>query len=445
MTTPSPSGRVAPSQRVVVTGVGLISPSGSSADELWGNLSSGRSAVGPATLVPADAGPMAIAAEATSFRGKIDDFGEIDGKLKKSIRKALKMMCRETQMAVAAAQLAFADSGVAEADHDPEGTGVVLGSDYMLTMPEDYVRGVAKCAEGETFDYNRWGDEGLAEIEPLWMLRYLPNMPASHIAIFNDFRGPNNSLTMREAAGLMAIGEAYRIVARGGASRMIAGATGTRLMPMQAIHSMQLEQLAPADGDPTKACRPFDKGRQGMVAGEGAATIVLESLEAAEARGATIYGELSGFGSSLVTGSDLSGDTEAALANSMRAALADADLAAADLGHVSAFGLGTTESDAAESRAIGQALGDAASAKPVTALKSYFGNLGAAGGVVELIGGLLALRAGVLPRVLNYQTPDPACPVAAVKQDGVSAGGSVLASSVTPQGQAASIVATATS
>ncbi|TWT36023.1 3-oxoacyl-[acyl-carrier-protein] synthase 2 [Posidoniimonas corsicana] len=432
-----------PASRVVITGIGLISPSGCTPDELWDALSSGRSAIGPSTLVPEQAGPMKIAAEAKGFTGAIGDFGDLDGKLKKSIRKAIKMMCRETQMAVAAAQLSLADAGLGESDCDPERTGVVLGSDYMLTMPEDYVRAVEKCAEDHRFNYGRWGDEGLAEIEPLWMLRYLPNMPASHIAIFNDLRGPNNSLTMREAAGLMAVGEAYRIISRGVASRMVAGATGTRLMPMQAIHSMQLEQLAPADGDPAKACRPFDKSRQGMVAGEGAATIVLESLEAAEARGAKIYAEVTGFGASQVADTQLSGDTQAALTNSMRAALKDADLQAGGVGHVSANALGTTDGDAAEARAISTVFGADAARVPVTALKSYFGNLGAAGGVVELVGGVLALRSGTLPRVLNYQTPDPECPVQAVREDGQPAGASVLANSVTPQGQAATVVAVA--
>jgi 3-oxoacyl-[acyl-carrier-protein] synthase II len=381
---------------------------------------------------------MQVAGEATSFTGSIGDYGELESGVKKSIRKALKLMCRETQMAVAAAQLALADAGLNDASPDPEGSGVVLGSDYMLTMPADYVRAVTKCATGAKFDFSRWGDEGLAEVEPLWMLRYLPNMPASHVAIFNDFRGPNNSLTMREASGLMAIGEAFRIIARGHANRMIAGATGTRLMPMQAIHVMQTEQLAPAGDDPSTASRPFDKSRQGMVAGEGAATVILESLESAEARGATILGEVLGFGTSLVTSPNLKGNNVTALANSMRTSLADARVAPQDLGHINSHGLATIESDIAEARAIGQVFGDRP--VPVAALKSYFGNLGAGGGVVEIIGSLLALKHDALPRVLNYQTSDPDCPVAAVADDSTPPGESFVSTNVTPQGQAAAVV-----
>ena len=128
------------------------------------------------------------------------------------------------------------------------------------------------------FEFTRWGNEGLGEMAPLWMLKYLPNMPASHIAIYNDLRGPNNSLTMREAAGNLAIGEAFRTIQRGHANLMVAGATGTRILPMQAIHALQTEQMAAENCDPTKASRPFDKNRTGMVAGEGAGMVVLEEL-----------------------------------------------------------------------------------------------------------------------------------------------------------------------
>ena len=132
------------------------------------------------------------------------------------------------------------------------------------------------CAPEGEFQFTQWGKEGLGDMAPLWMLKYLPNMPASHIAIYNDLRGPNNSLTMREAAGNLAIGEAFRTIQRGHANMMVAGATGTRILPMQAIHALQTEQMAAENGDPTKASRPFDKDRTGMVAGEGAGMIVLE-------------------------------------------------------------------------------------------------------------------------------------------------------------------------
>jgi 3-oxoacyl-[acyl-carrier-protein] synthase II len=397
----------------------------------------GKSGVAMTTILPADRQPLKYAAEARDFTGEVEDFGPLEKERKKAIKKGLKVMCRETRMAVAAAQLAIADAGYAEQPMDPEGSGVVLGSDYMLTMPEDYSAGMKTCASEGEFQFSRWGKEGLGDMAPLWMLKYLPNMPASHIAIYNDLRGPNNSLTMREAAGNLAIGEAFRTIQRGHAKMMVAGATGTRILPMQAIHALQTEQMAAENCDPAKASRPFDKDRTGMVAGEGSGMVVLEELSSAQSRGATIYAEVVGLGSANVADAKLRGKCDVALARAIRAALRDADKTMADVGHINAHGLSTTERDADEARAIREVFGERADAVPVTAIKSYFGNLGAGGGVVELIASILALQKGRLPRVLNYKTPDADCRIRVVTDDATSPGDSFLNLSVTPQGQAA--------
>jgi 3-oxoacyl-[acyl-carrier-protein] synthase II len=424
-------------RRVVITGLGLISPLGNTPSALWDALMAGRSGVSTISLLPAERQPMKYAAEAREFTGDAEEFGPLEKERKKAIKKGLKVMCRETRMAVAAAQLAIADAGFAEKPMDPEMTGVVLGSDYMLTMPEDYAMGMKTCAPAGQFEYSKWGKEGLGDMQPLWMLKYLPNMPASHIAIYNDLRWPNNSLTMREAAGNLAIGEAFRTIQRGHANSMVAGATGTRILPMQAIHALQTEQMAAENCDPTKASRPFDKGRTGMVAGEGAGMVVLEEYSSAKARGATIYAEVLGLGSANVADAKLHGKCDVALTRAIKAALRDAGRAPADVGHINAHGLSTSDRDVEEARAIHEALGPRANDVPVTAFKSYFGNLGAGGGVVELIASVLALRDGRLPRVLNYQSPDPNCRLAVVTKDGTPAGSSFLNLSVTPQGQAA--------
>src|SRR5947207_177579 len=226
-------------RRVVITGLGLISPLGNTPAALWSALVAGKSGVATTSIMPADRQPLKYAAEARDFTGEVEDFGPLEKERRKAIKKGLKVMCRETRMAVAGAQLAIADAGFAEMPMEPESSGVVLGSDYMLTMPEDYAMGMTTCAPTGEFEYAKWGKDGLGDMAPLWMLKYLPNMPASHIAIYNDLRGPNNSLTMREAAGNLAIGEAFRTIQRGHASMMVAGATGTRILPMQAIHALQ--------------------------------------------------------------------------------------------------------------------------------------------------------------------------------------------------------------
>lgn len=427
------------SRRVVITGIGIVCPLGSTPDEYWAALAAGRSGVQKCEMLPADRVPMRFAGEARQFTGAIDDFGPLDADRKKAIRKGLKVMCRDTQMAIAAAQRALGDAEFSESKPDPLRTGVVVGSDYMLTMPADLRGGIEKCAETGSFHYERWGNEGLDATEPLWMLKYLPNMPASHIAIFNDLRGPNNSLTMREAAGLMSLGEAFRTIQRGHADMMIAGATGTRLLPMQAIHVMQTEQLANEANDPAQASRPFDKHRSGMVAGEGAGMLILETAESAEARGVRVYGQVLGFGTSSVADRNLKGRCDVALTNALRATLADADREFDEIGHVNAHGLSTKERDIEESRAIRSIFGEYAADLPVTAIKSYFGNLGAASGVVELAASLLAMQHGRLPRVLNYRTPDSECPVRTVVDDATSPGDSFVKLSVTPQGQAAAV------
>jgi 3-oxoacyl-[acyl-carrier-protein] synthase II len=427
-------------RRVVITGLGVISPLGNTPEDLWQALSTGASGVAPLVNVPPDYLPTGFAAEARNFSGSIDDFGPLEGDLKKAIRKGLKVMCRESQMGVAAAQRALADARIAPGTLDPERGGVVFGSDYMMTEPTDFSAGIRRCLDDAgKFDFARWGDEGIPLVTPLWLLKYLPNMPASHIAIYNDLRGPNNSLTLREASSNAAVGEAFRTIARGSADMIVAGATGTRVHPMKIVHSIIQEEVANGDGDPARASRPFDLNRGGMVLGEGAGAIVLEELEAARARGATIHAEVVGTASSSVVTSNGVADRETALANVMTAALRDAEGAPQDLGHLHAHGLATRSCDEEEARAIRKVFGSHTDELPVTAAKSYFGNLGAASGLIEIVSSLLALRQGELFGVLNYETPDPACPLR-VSSGTTRAGESFLHTNVTPQGQASAVM-----
>ena len=171
---------------------------------------------------------------------------------------------------------------------------MAFGSDYMLTLADDFTEGVVQCLTTTASSMPRRPVDGLPKMSPLWLLKYLPNMPASHIAIYNDLRGPNNSLTLREAVANVAVGEAYQAIARDRAEVMIAGATGTRLHPMKMIHVIQNEELARGDLPPDKACRPFDLNRSGMVLGEGAGALVLEEQSHARRRGAAVFGKVLG-------------------------------------------------------------------------------------------------------------------------------------------------------
>ncbi len=426
-------------RRVVITGMGVISPVGNSPDALWDALSTGRSGVGPLEVVPSASFPISVAAEARDFSGKIDDFGPLQKDQKKAIRKGLKVMCRECQMGVAVAQRALADAGRGAGVCDPERTGIVFGSDYMITNAEEFTEGIRECMnEAGDFEFPRWPTAGMPRMSPLWLLKYLPNMPASHLAIYNDFRGPNNSLTLREAVANAALAEAFQVITGGRADVMLVGATGTRLHPMKMIHATQHEELARPSDDPAEACRPFDRARTGMVLGEGAGAVVLEELSAALARGATIHAELLGGVSCASLAANMVARREEAMTNALTAALRIADLEPDVIGHVQAHGVATRLCDAEEARAINRVFGERA--VPVTAAKSHFGNLGAGSGMVELIAGVLCLKHQRLFKTLNYQTPDPDCPISVVDTKDVSPGTRVVNLSVTPQGQGSAAV-----
>lgn len=430
------------SRRVVITGMGIISPLGNSKEAAWESLVAGRSGVGPLQCLPSQSLPMHFAGEARGFTGDIADFGPLEKDQFRTIRKGLKVMCREIQMGVAAAQLALHDAGLKPGGYDVDRTGVVYGTDYIMTGPDEFAEGVRSClTPDEQFDFTRWATDGMSKVTPLWLLKYLPNMPASHVAIYNDLRGPNNSITLREASANLAVAEAYSTIVRGHADIMLAGATGTRLHPVRTIHVALQEECAVGDGEPGKMCRPFDLNRTGMVLGEGAGAIVVEELSNAQARGVPIFAEIVGFGSSAAASPTGGGNIRQALENVVRQALAKAQLTPEQLGHFHAHGLATRKCDEEEAAAVQAVFSSRAQPLPVTAAKSYMGNLGAASGLVELIASVLALYHGQLFPILNYETPDPRCPIHAVRCFGGPAGDSCLSVNVTPQGQASAVLA----
>lgn len=236
------------------------------------------------------------------------------------------------------------------------------------------------------------------------MLKYLPNMPACHIGIFTDSRGPNNSITLDEASPGVAMTEALNILERGAADVMIVGGTGTRLHAMKTLQARLWDELAYDENDPSASCKPFDAHRSGQVVAEASGSLILEAEEHAKARGATIYGRLiSGGSSCVVKGTDES-RTNTAIINAMNSALRRGGLAASDLGHINAHGLGTTKDDAAEASAY-RALGTS-NPIPTTALKGLFGNAGAGTGFLETAASLLFLKEGLIPPTANCTHPD---------------------------------------
>ncbi len=428
------------SDRVVITGLGLVSPLGCELETLWQNIGAGKSGIASLQAVPGSVLPMQYGSEVKDFTGAIEDYGNLDAQLKRAIKKNMKVMCREIEMGVAASQKALAHSGLAIGAHDPERIGVLFGCDYILTRPEEYSDGTQNCRDEQgEFHIERWPVDGLPKVNPLWLLKYLPNMPNSHVAIYNDFRGPNNSLTVREASMSLAVAEAADIIRRGWADVMVVGATGTRIHPLRTMHSVLNDKLASNQADPTTMSRPFDASSDGMVLGEGAGAIVLESASHAAARGAKVWGQLIATGSSMVGPRDGRDYLQLAISKALALGLERAGNELPALWHVHAHGLSDPASDASEAKAIAEQLGARGVKAPVTAGKSYYGNLGAGSAAIEIALSLMALESGQLFPIRNlkhlraealWQAAEP----------GQAAGDAFAHLSYTAQGQAACLV-----
>lgn len=425
------------SRRVVITGLGVVSPLGMDPDGLLQGLREGASGIGPLTRVPQGVLCVDHGAEANEFSGAIEDYGPLEKTLQRTIRKGSKVMCREIEMGVAVAQRALSDANLSAEARDRDRAGVVYGCDYIMSLPEEFSTGIAKCLDEQgRFQFDQWGQRGKPEVNPLWLLKYLPNMPASHIAIYNDLRGPNNSITIREASAGAAAAEAYSTIRRGHADVLVVGSTGSRIHTLRTLHASMQEKLASDRDDPATMSRPFDRSRDGSVLGEGAGAMIFETLEHAQARGAKILGEVVGYGTSAVGPGVHADFLRRAVINVLRAAVGDAD--PRSIGHLHAHGLGTVESDRQEAEAIAEVFGDAGSQPPVTTAKGHFGNLGAGGGMVEMIASLCALGGELFP-IRNLQALDPDCPIHACVEPGTPAGDSFINVNVTPQGQASAI------
>jgi 3-oxoacyl-[acyl-carrier-protein] synthase II len=419
-------------RRVVITGLGVVSPIGIGHDEYWNSLQAGRSGISRIDMLSHSALPQHIG-------GEIKDF--VASKYVRQ-KKSIKVMCREIQLGVASASLALDDAGMAEGVVDPTRLGVDFGANLMLSPPEDLSRACFTCIDDEQhkFAYDEWGKRGMSDMFPLWLLKYLPNMPACHIGIAADARGPNNSITLDDASGNLVMGEALRVIARGNADIMIAGATGTRLHAIRSLHAAMWDSLASCSEDPTDACRPFDLNRNGQVVAEGACTLIVEEETHARNRGAKILGQLLGAGSSCVLDYDGNPDISRALVIAMRAALNDAGVSPEEIGHINAHGLGARHGDRLEAEAIHEVFGPVASQVPVTSLKSALGNSGAGCGTLEIAASLLGLQHGVIPATLNYRQPDPKCNLNVVTELTPPKSPLVLKLSYTRIGQASALV-----
>jgi 3-oxoacyl-[acyl-carrier-protein] synthase II len=255
-------------------------------------------------------------------------------------------------------------------------------------------------------DLEKWGAEGLPNLQPLWMLKYLPNMLASHVSILQDARGPNNTITENEVASLLALSEATRIIQRDLADFFLVGGADSRLDPLSFVRHSMFMPLSQRNDSPAAACRPFDRGRDGVVIGEGSAVFALEELEHARRRNAKIYAEVVGMASAFDRGRSGTG-----IARMVRTAFEQAGVGPKDIDHINAHGASDIDGDRWEARGLAEALGPASERVPVFAPSSYMGSLGAGGSMAELTATVLAMEERLLPPTLNYEVPDPECAI----------------------------------
>ena len=373
-------------RRVVVTGLGALTPIGNTAEELWAGLLQGRSGIGPITKFDATGYDTRIAGEVKNF----DPLKFVD-------KKEARRLDPYLQYAIASSAMAVADAGIDSAKVDGERFGVCIGSG---------IGGIGTLLEGEEVRKTKGPDR----VSPFVIPMLIINMASGLVSMRFGAKGPNSSVVTACATGNHAIGDAFKIIQRGDADLMIAGGAEAIIVPLTIAGFCAMKAMSTRNDDPTRASRPFDAGRDGFVCGEGAGILVVEALEHAVQRDARIYAEIIGYGMTgdahHMTAPDPEGD---GAARAMTLALRDGKLAPSDVAYINAHGTSTPYNDKFETLAIKRVFGEHAKKLAVSSTKSMTGHLLGAAGGVEAIATALALHHGVLPPTMNYETPDPDC------------------------------------
>jgi 3-oxoacyl-[acyl-carrier-protein] synthase II len=384
--------------RVVVTGLGVVAPNGTGRDEFWQACLNGRSGIRRIRSFDASNHPVKIAGEV--------DF-DVEPFLPEDQRKSVKVMSRAARFAIGAAAMAIRDSGLELDRIDPERFGVVMGAGLVPMELNDIAPLVHDSLDADGhFDPSRLNRDGNAVLFPLWVLKHLPNMAAAHVSMCFNAQGPNNTVTTACVAGTQAVGEAFRLIARGDADIMLAGGADSRIEPLLLMAYHALGTLSRADRPPEEVSRPYDRFRDGFVMGEGAGVLLLENEEHARRRGAVIYAEVLGFGSSFDAYSLTKPDPEAkGAARAIREALREAKVDPRDVDYINAHGTSTRLNDLMETLAIKKVFGEGAREIPMSSIKSMIAGAGA----VEAAALALSLQHHAVPPTINLTHPDPHC------------------------------------
>jgi 3-oxoacyl-[acyl-carrier-protein] synthase II len=375
-----------PSGRVVVTGIGAVSPLGIGVEESWAGLTAGRSGIGPITHFDAADYPTRIAGEVKGFEAS--DFMD---------KKEARRVDRFIAFAAAAAKMAVEDAAFPSDDDVRVRTGVLIGSGIggLDTMFEQV---------------GRIMESGPSKVSPFFVPYMIPDMASGYVSIVHGFRGPNSCVVTACATGTNSIGDAYEIIKRGDALAMVAGGAEAPIGQIALAGFCAARAMSTRNDEPERASRPFDKERDGFVIAEGAGVLILEDYEFAKSRGARIYGEVVGYGMTgdayHITAPDPNGS---GAFRSMKMAMSKAGVTGDDIDYINAHGTSTELNDKLETAAVKQLLGTRAYKVPVSSTKSMHGHMLGAAGALEAVICLLAMRDGTMPPTINYENPDPDC------------------------------------
>ena len=408
-------------RRVVITGLGPVSAAGLGIEPTWQAVTGGRSAVAPITAFDPAGLPCRIGGEVKDF--KVSSF------VPKSYRKAVKVMARDIELAVAAADLAARDAKLVtrgnageaapgteiKPTYDPTRFGAHIGAGLIAAELNELTEALATArSEAGGFDIHLWGRDGMTHLTPLWLLKYLPNMLACHVTIIHDAQGPSNTITCGEASSGLSIGESLRVIQRGAADACFCGGAESKLNPMAFLRQIMTKRLNTTDNDsPATAVRPFCQTAAGTVIGEGGGIVVLEAEEEHAKRQAVgekkAYAAVLGFGASQTVNPaarNLKPDPQGkGIALAIKAAMRDAGIGPEAIDLIIQFGLGWADSDRAEAEAIKSVLGDRAAKVPVVSLKPILGNCGAGSGGLDVCIAAKALAEQTIPAAINCDKP----------------------------------------
>ena len=427
-------------EKVVITGIGAISPLGNTSSDMWEGLCEGRCGIGRITAFD----PVGFSCK---LAGQVGDF-KIQSIVPKSYRKAVKLMSRDIELSIIAANEAITDSGLITKGIDPENINidptriaVNIGAGLISCDLVELAPAVAQSVSDDRFDIRKWGREGLELVTPLWLLKYLPNMLACHIGIIHDIQGPSNTITCAETSGHLAISEAAQIIARGDSDIALAGGAEAKVNPIVMIRQCLLKRaISGYNHQPDTACRPFDADAKGSVFGEAAAMVVLENSENARGRGAKIYAQIAGVGcsNSINPSYEHLEPNDKGIRTAIEKALADAQIGPEELDLIVPHGTGIPADDLAEAGAIEAVIGDFK--VPVWPTKSMLSNTGAAAGALDVVAAVCAMNDGMIPAAKNCDTKAVGCNLNIVNRPQQKKLRYVLCCSYTYGGQTAAVV-----